>query len=117
MNAHNAAINHLPVLSYQLGNNSIDNEGVKAIALALQRNVMRSKLKWLALGNNHISDEGADHLSSLLSAGWSSIDDDDDNGPDSAACPLQSLGLGGNQITDTGVLSLARGLESNNSKQ
>ena len=52
----------------------------------------------------------------MLCAGWSSIDDESDDGPGSAACPLQSLGLGGNQIGDEGATSLARALENNDSQ-
>lgn len=83
---------------------------------ALQRSVLTSKLTWLALGSNNITNEGADHLAALLSTGWSSIDDEDEDGPDSASCPLQSLGLGGNLIGDAGAASLSRALQNNTSE-
>ena len=53
-------------------------------------------------------------LAEFLSAGWTSIDEDE--GEEGVACPLTSLGLGGNEITSKGAKELAQSLDVNNSK-
>ena len=53
-------------VSPQLGCNHVGDEGVKAIAIALLSNAQRSKLVWLALGGNQITDRGAEHLAVAL---------------------------------------------------
>lgn len=106
----------------QLGCNNIGNDGALALSVGLQKNIAQSKLTWLALGNNHISDEGAEHLAKLLSFALTDIDEESgsDYGYDevdscSVVCPLQSIGLGGNNIGDLGAAALALALEENTS--
>ena len=72
------------------------------------------------MGNNNISDEGAEHLAELLAFGVTDIDQESDSEDDyeeadisSIVCPLQSLGLGGNNIGDIGASALALALEDN----
>ena len=74
------------------------------------------------MGNNNISDEGAEHLAELLAFGVTDIDQESDceDGYEEAeissvTCPLQSLGLGGNNIGDLGASALALALEDNTS--
>lgn len=55
----------------QLGCNHIGDEGVKALALALLSNAHESKLMWLGLGGNEITDRGAEHLAVALKAQYS----------------------------------------------
>ena len=51
----------------QLGCNCIGDEGVKALSIALISSCWDSKLAWLALGGNQITDKGAQHLAVALS--------------------------------------------------
>lgn len=81
---------------------------------ALIDNIAQCKLTWLALGNNQITDTGIEKLAEFLTAGWTSIDEDE--GEEGVACPVTSLGLGGNQIGDRGATELAQALDVNNSK-
>ena len=75
------------------------------------------------MGNNNISDEGAEHFAELLAFGMTDIDQESisEDGYDeeaefsSVVCPLQSLGLGGNNIGDIGASALALALEDNTS--
>ena len=74
------------------------------------------------MGNNNISDEGVEHLAELLAFGMTDIDqesdceyEDEEAEISSVVCPLQSLGLGGNNIGGLGASALALALESNTS--
>lgn len=98
----------------QLGCNSIGDQGVQALTEALVDNIANCKITWLALGNNKITDKGAEMLSEFLTAGWTSIDEDE--GVEGVACPVTSLGLGGNEISNKGAHELAQALEVNDSK-
>ena len=97
-----------------MGCNSIGDHGVQVLTDALVENIANCQLSWLALGNNNISDEGAEKLAEFLTAGWTSIDEDE--GEEGVACPLTSLGLGGNNIADKGAKELAQALDVNNSR-
>ena len=97
-----------------MGCNDIDDDGATAIAEALIKNIERTSLTWLGLGNNHIGDEGVQSLSDLLTAGWTSVDEDE--GDEGVSCSLLSLGLGGNEITDIGAVRLGQALDKNDGK-
>jgi len=49
-----------------LGCNSIGDNGAKAIAVSLMKNIQISKLHWLGLGGNKITDQGARYLAAML---------------------------------------------------
>ena len=50
----------------QLGCNSIGDTGAKAIAVSLMKNMELSTLRWLGLGGNKITDQGARYLATML---------------------------------------------------
>ena len=50
----------------QLGCNSIGDTGAKAIAISLMKNIQLSTLRWLGLGGNKITDQGARYLATML---------------------------------------------------
>jgi protein tyrosine phosphatase/Ran GTPase-activating protein (RanGAP) involved in mRNA processing and transport len=94
-----------------LGCNSISDDGIITLTDALIDNISECKLSWLALGDNKITDRGIEKLAEFLTAGWTSIDEDE--GENEVACPLTSLGLGGNEIGDEGAKELAQALDVN----
>lgn len=78
-----------------LGGNGIGAEGSGYIATGLSTN---EGLQWLAVGGNNIGDQGALKLAAVLK----------DDG-----CILQSIGLGGNDITDVGMTHIAKAMWTN----
>ena len=63
------------------------------------------------MGSNRIGDKGATALAELLASGMTNIDEDE--GEEGTACVLQTLGLGGNEITDEGAVQLAQAMDRN----
>ena len=97
-----------------MGCNSIGNDGIEALTEGIINSITTSKLKWLGVGSNHITDVGAEKIADLLGAGWTNLDEDE--GEESVRCPLTSVGLGGNDISSMGAGAIARALRNNDSK-